>query len=41
VRVPRPAGRQLARALADAQAARSARKDPERLRVQIDPLELI
>jgi len=41
VRVPRPAGLQLARALADAQAARSARKDPERLRVQIDPLELI
>jgi primosomal protein N' (replication factor Y) len=41
VRVPRQAGRQLARALADAQAARSARKDPERLRVQIDPLELI
>ena len=41
VRVPRPAGVQLARALADAQAARSARKDPERLRVQVDPLELI
>ena len=41
VRVPRQAGVQLARALADAQAARSARKDPERLRVQVDPLELI
>ncbi len=41
VRVPRPAGAQLARALADAQAAWSARKDPERLRVQVDPLELI
>ncbi len=41
VRVPRPGGAQLARALAEAQAARSARKDPERLRVQIDPLELI
>jgi primosomal protein N' (replication factor Y) len=41
VRVPRRAGMQLAHALADAQAARSARKDPERLRVQIDPLELI
>ncbi len=41
VRVPRPAGAQLARALAEAQAVRSARKDPERLRVQIDPLELI
>ncbi len=41
VRVPRQAGMQLARALADAQAARSAHKDPERLRVQVDPLELL
>ncbi len=41
VRIPRPAGMRLARTLADAQAVRSAHKDPERLRVQVDPLELI
>jgi primosomal protein N' (replication factor Y) len=41
VRVPRPAGGLLAHALASAQAARSARKEPERPRVQIDPLELV
>ncbi|MGE5291070.1 MAG: primosomal protein N' [Micromonosporaceae bacterium] len=41
LRVPRAAGAQLARELARARAARSARKEPERLRVQIDPLELI
>jgi len=41
VRVPRPAGTQLARALAETQATRCARKEPERLRVQIDPLELM
>ena len=41
VRVPRGTGAQLARTLRDAQAARSARKDPERLRIQLDPLELL
>lgn len=41
VRVPRTVGTRLARALAEAQAGRSARKDPERLRVRVDPLELI
>jgi primosomal protein N' (replication factor Y) (superfamily II helicase) len=41
VRVPRTAGAALARALANAKATRSARKDPQRLRVQIDPIELI
>jgi len=41
VRVPRTAGAPLAHALASAKATRSARKDPRRLRVQIDPLELI
>jgi primosomal protein N' (replication factor Y) len=41
IRVPRKVGTQLARELARARAGRSARKDPERLRVQIDPLELI
>ena len=41
VRVPRPAGPALARALHDAQAVRSARKDPGGVRVQLDPPELI
>ncbi|GAA1581735.1 primosomal protein N' [Actinomadura kijaniata] len=41
VRVPRPAGPALARALQEAQGVRSARKAPETVRVRIDPLELI
>ncbi len=41
VRVPRRAGGRLAHALRVAQAIRSARKDPERLRIQLDPGELI
>jgi primosomal protein N' (replication factor Y) len=41
VRVPRPAGQALAKALREAQGIRSARKAPETVRVQIDPLELI
>ncbi len=40
VRVSRPAGAELARALAAAQAIRSARKAPEPVRVELDPLEL-
>jgi primosomal protein N' (replication factor Y) len=41
VRVPRAAGAQLARALRDAQVARTARKDPNPVRIQLDPLELV
>ncbi|MFC5752472.1 primosomal protein N' [Actinomadura rugatobispora] len=41
VRVARPAGVALAKALQEAQGVRSARKAPETVRVQIDPLELI
>jgi len=41
IRVPRADGRALAAALTTAQAQRSARKDPDPLRVQLDPLELI
>ncbi|HEU5159827.1 MAG TPA: primosomal protein N' [Streptosporangiaceae bacterium] len=41
VRVPRPAGGALARALKAAQGVRSARKSAETVRVEIDPLELI
>jgi primosomal protein N' (replication factor Y) (superfamily II helicase) len=41
VRVPTPAGPGLARALHDAQAVRSARKDVGAVRVQLDPPELI
>jgi primosomal protein N' (replication factor Y) len=40
VRVPRANGRELARALAEVQAVRSARKAPEHVRVQLDPLDL-
>lgn len=40
VRVSRPAGAELARALGAAQAIRSARKAPEPVRVELDPLEL-
>ncbi|MFI0349741.1 primosomal protein N' [Actinomadura sp. 9N407] len=41
VRVPRASGQALAKALREAQGVRSARKAPETVRVQIDPLELI
>jgi primosomal protein N' (replication factor Y) (superfamily II helicase) len=41
LRVPRSAGLALARALHQAQAARSARKEPGAVRVQLDPAELI
>ncbi|MGA6162279.1 primosomal protein N' [Amycolatopsis magusensis] len=41
IRVPREGGRALAAALASGQAVRSARKEAEALRVQLDPLELI
>jgi primosomal protein N' (replication factor Y) (superfamily II helicase) len=40
VRVPRADGRALAAALAAAQAARTARKAPHPVRVQLDPLEI-
>ncbi len=40
LRVPRNAGAALARSLADAQAARSARKSFEPVRVQIDPIRI-
>jgi len=41
LRVPRRDGRALAAALHAAQASRSARKVPDPLRVQLDPLELV
>ncbi|TCP46251.1 replication restart DNA helicase PriA [Tamaricihabitans halophyticus] len=41
IRATRRQGRQLATALAAAQARRTARKDPESIRVQLDPLDLI
>jgi primosomal protein N' (replication factor Y) len=41
IRVPRADGRALASALAAAQARRVARKEPDPVRVQLDPLELI
>ncbi|SER53690.1 primosomal protein N' [Actinokineospora terrae] len=41
IRVDRPHGRDLAAVLAKAQAVRTARKDPDPLRVQLDPLDLI
>lgn len=40
LRVPRNAGGALARSLADAQAARSARKSTSSIRVQIDPIRI-
>ncbi|WP_176224725.1 primosomal protein N' [Rhodococcus sp. 1168] len=40
LRVPRNAGGALARSLADAQAARSARKSTTSVRVQIDPIRI-
>jgi primosomal protein N' (replication factor Y) len=41
VRVPRGEGLALARALAEVQGVRSAKKVPEHVRVQLDPLELV
>ncbi|RBY76761.1 primosome assembly protein PriA [Geodermatophilus sp. TF02-6] len=41
VRVPRGEGVALARALAQVQGVRSARKAPEHVRVQLDPLDLV
>jgi len=41
VRVPRRAGPALGRALKEAQGVRSARRAPDPVRVQIDPLELL
>jgi len=40
LRVPRGDGSALARALHDAAAVRSARKAPDPVRIQLDPLEL-
>jgi primosomal protein N' (replication factor Y) len=40
VRVPRTEGVALARALHDVQGVRSARKAPEHVRVELDPLDL-
>jgi primosomal protein N' (replication factor Y) len=41
VRTPRERGRALASALFDALAVRTARKDPDPVRVHLDPLELV
>jgi primosomal protein N' (replication factor Y) len=41
VRVPRASGAELAAALKAAQAVRSARKAPDPVRVQLDPLEVL
>jgi len=41
VRTTRAEGRALAAALATAQHARTARKEPDPIRVRLDPLELI
>jgi primosomal protein N' (replication factor Y) len=41
VRAPRERGRDLAIALFDAQKVRTARKDPDPVRVRLDPLELV
>jgi primosomal protein N' (replication factor Y) len=41
VRVPRAEGLALARALAEVQGVRSAKKAPEHVRVQLDPLDLV
>jgi primosomal protein N' (replication factor Y) len=41
VRAPRERGRDLATALFDALKARTARKDPDPVRVRLDPLELV
>ncbi|SDF00549.1 replication restart DNA helicase PriA [Blastococcus fimeti] len=41
VRVPRASGAALAHALAEVQGVRSAKKVPEHVRVQLDPLDLV
>jgi primosomal protein N' (replication factor Y) len=41
VRVPRSEGAALARALTEVQGVRSAKKAPEHVRVQLDPLDLV
>ncbi|CAM3472989.1 primosomal protein N' [Kibdelosporangium persicum] len=41
IRTPRTDGRSLAAALAVAQKERTARKEPESMRVRLDPLELV
>ncbi|MDK3257976.1 primosomal protein N' [Blastococcus capsensis] len=41
VRVPRAGGAALAHALAEVQGVRSAKKVPEHVRVQLDPLDLV
>jgi primosomal protein N' (replication factor Y) len=41
IRVPRPGGPALAAALHSAMAARTARKEPGQVRVQLDPAELL
>jgi primosomal protein N' (replication factor Y) (superfamily II helicase) len=41
VRVPRAEGAALAHALAEVQGVRSAKKAPEHVRVQLDPLDLV
>ncbi len=41
VRVPRNEGGALAHALTEVQGVRSARKAPEHVRVQLDPLDLV
>jgi primosomal protein N' (replication factor Y) len=41
LRVPRPDGRALSAALSATQAVRTARKEPDPVRVQLDPLDLI
>jgi primosomal protein N' (replication factor Y) (superfamily II helicase) len=41
VRVPRPAGAELAAALRGGQADRAARKDQDQLRIQLDPAALV
>jgi primosomal protein N' (replication factor Y) len=41
VRVPRGDGRLLAAALAAAQAVRTARKEPDPVRIRVDPLEIL
>jgi primosomal protein N' (replication factor Y) (superfamily II helicase) len=41
IRTPRVDGRALAAALATAQAARTAKKEPESIKVRLDPLELV
>jgi primosomal protein N' (replication factor Y) len=41
IRVPRSQGLGLAQALTEVQGVRSAKKVPEHVRVQLDPLDLV